>query len=110
MSSSDTSDGDSCEAAPPSSLKNLGRASDLLLGEIGVRTVRDLRVLGAVETWQRLRFAHGDRVTLTWLYALEGALQDCDWRFLTPQRLRALKAVSAKYLRSHQAGRSYPRN
>ena len=100
MSSTGPSSDDPGDAAAPSSLVNLGRASDLLLGEIGIGTVGDLRAIGAIEAWERLRFAHGDRVTVTWLYALEGALQGCDWRYLTSERLEALKAAASDYLRS----------
>lgn len=86
------------DQSPPSSLRNLGRSSDLLLGEIGIRTVADLRALGAMEAWERLRFAHGKRITLVFLYALEGALSDCDWRYLPADRLKALKAAAEAYL------------
>lgn len=84
--------------SPPSSLKNLGRSSDVLLGEIGIGTVADLRALGAMEAWERLRFAHGKRITVTFLYALEGALCDCDWRVLPTEHLQTLKAEANAYL------------
>lgn len=65
---------------PPSSLRNLGPATD-----------RWLREIGRVEAWRRLRFRFGREVNLVLLYAPDGALSGHDWRRLPPGRREALR-------------------
>ena len=42
-------------------LKGLGPKSSQWLAEIDIRTEADLRAIGAVEAWRRLRFVRGPR-------------------------------------------------
>lgn len=60
--------------------------------EIGITTPAALRRAGASEAWRRLRFAHGRRITLTWIYALDIAIRGGRWEDLTPARMAALRA------------------
>ncbi len=78
----------------PSSLRNLGPVADAWLREIGVETVDQLRALGSIAAWARLRFVLGPRVNLNALYALDGALTDHDWRKLPPGRKAELQRVA----------------
>lgn len=79
---------------PPSALPNLGPYSDEQLREIGVATAGDLRALGSIEAWRRLRFRFGARrVNLLFLYALDGALTGHDWRRLPAGRKEELRRV-----------------
>lgn len=78
----------------PSALRNLGSVSDEMLAEIGVETADDLTALGAEEAWRPLKFRFGRHVTLVFLYALEGALTDRDWRKLEPERKERLRRVA----------------
>jgi DNA transformation protein len=55
------------------------------LAEIGVKHEDDLRAMGAVEVYRRLRFVFGREVSIIALLAMEGALPDCDWRRLPPE-------------------------
>jgi DNA transformation protein len=81
---------------PIAQLQGLGPKSSQWLAEIDIRTEADLRAIGAIEAWQRLRFIRGQQVTLNALYAMEAALRDCHWRAL-PQEVKArLKAAVAK--------------
>jgi DNA transformation protein len=66
-----------------SQLRNLGPATERMLAEIGVATSADLRELGSVEAFHKLRFVFGKRVSLNALYAMEAAILECDWRLLS---------------------------
>lgn len=80
-------------------LRNLGPKTAAMLDEIGVATEAELRALGAVECYCRLRFAFGRRISLNALHAMEAALLNIDWRALdtqTKERLR--REVAARSL------------
>lgn len=62
-------------------LKNLGPVSLRWLEEIGVNSLADLERMGPVEAFCRVK-AMGHRPSLNFLYALEGAVRDMDWREL----------------------------
>jgi DNA transformation protein len=64
-------------------LKNLGVASVNILRAVGVNSYEDLRQLGAVEVYRRIR-KRGINVSKVMLYALEGALLDIHWNQLDP--------------------------
>ena len=49
------------------------------LRQTGVRTLEDLREVGALSAYVRVRRA-GSKPSLNLLYALEGALLDCHWQ------------------------------
>lgn len=90
---------------PVASLRNLGPKTARLLAEIGVETESDLRHLGPVEAYRRLKFQFGRQVSLNALYALVGALEERDWRsFGADEKARLLKAVHA----APDAGTSRP--
>jgi len=73
-------------------LRNLGPVTAGRLEDVGIETPEELRAVGAVEAYRRLRFAHPKDTSVIALMALEGALQGVDWRMLDPERLAALKA------------------
>lgn len=81
-------------------LRNLGPKTAAMLGEIGVGTEAELRALGAVECYCRLRFAFGRQVSLNALHAMEAALLNIDWR--------ALDAQTKDRLRREVAARTEP--
>lgn len=72
-------------------LRNLGPASRRWLAAIGVHTRRDLEKLGAVDAYAILK-SHGYKASLNLVYAIEGALRDCDWKRLPARRRAQLKA------------------
>ena len=82
--------------AKPSSLRNLGPKSDAMLAEIGIETVDQLRALGAVEVYSRLKFALGDRVSLNALWAIHAGLQDQHWQRISPEDKARLIAETAQ--------------
>lgn len=64
-------------------LKNLGVASVNILRAVGINTHAELKRIGAVETYRRIR-ARNINVSKVMLYALEGALLDIHWNELSP--------------------------
>ena len=65
--------------APVGALPGLGSLTRSWLEEAGIATVADLRALGSVEAYRRLRFMGPGRVSLNALYALEAGLSGCRW-------------------------------
>jgi DNA transformation protein len=64
---------------PIASLLNLGPKSQQMLTQAGIASVEQLRGLGAVATFARVRSA-GARPSLNLLWALEGALTGLPWQ------------------------------
>ncbi|MCW5699058.1 MAG: TfoX/Sxy family DNA transformation protein [Rhodospirillales bacterium] len=81
-----------------SDLRNLGPVTVRWLGEVGIETADDLRCLGALDAWRRIKFAFGRRVAVNALLALEGALLDCDWRALPEERAKELRRAAAHHV------------
>ncbi len=67
---------------PLSALRNLGPASARWLAEAGIHAESELRVLGAVAAYRRVKHMSPREVTRLMLYALEGALRDVPWNAL----------------------------
>lgn len=60
---------------------NVGPKSAAWLRQVGVRTMDDLKALGSVAVFAKVRKA-GFKPSLNLLYALEGALRGCHWTAL----------------------------
>lgn len=69
-------------------LPGIGPVTQGRLEGAGIRTVGELRSLGSVEAYRRLRFMLPRQVSLNALYALEAALRGCHWLDL-PQDVKA---------------------
>ncbi|MBB4041015.1 DNA transformation protein [Microvirga flocculans] len=76
-------------------LPGIGPVTQGWLSEAGIHTVGELRAIGAVEAYRRLRFMLPRRVSLNALYALEAALRGCHWLDL-PQTVKAALQQEAK--------------
>lgn len=70
-------------------LRNIGPKSTAWLRQVGLRTREDLATCGAVAAYVKVRRA-GFKPSLNLLYALEGALLDCHWQDVPPERREAL--------------------
>lgn len=70
--------------APIASLRNLGPKTGTWLIEAGVETVGDLRRLGAVEVFRRLKMMRSRQVSLNALWAMQAGLMDLPWTALPP--------------------------
>ncbi len=66
-------------------LLNVGPKSAAWLRQVGIRTEDDLRALGAVAAFLKVKRA-GFRPSLNLLYALEGALLGCHWQQVPAER------------------------
>jgi len=84
------------DAAPPAvpsrlrDLRNLGPASERMLLAAGVDTPDELDRLGSVEAYRRA-IAAGGHSSLNFLWSIEAALLDVDWRELPPDRKSMLR-------------------
>lgn len=66
-------------------LRNLGPVSAKILAQVGVWTKADLANLGAREVFHRV-IKSGQASSDTFLYALEGALQNKSWKDIAKER------------------------
>lgn len=78
---------------PTEKIRNVGPKSAAWLRQVGIRTHEELRVLGSVEAYRRVKIA-GFKPTLNLLYAMAGAEDDCHWTALTDERKVALVAAA----------------
>lgn len=76
-------------APPVSKIRNVGPKSAAWLRQIGIRTEEDLRKIGSVEAYRRVKVA-GFKPTLNLLYSMAGAEDDCHWTALSEERKAAL--------------------
>ncbi len=74
--------------APVSTLPGIGPVTRGRLEEAGIRTMSDLKAIGSVEAYRRLKFMLPRQVSLNALYGLEAALRGCHWLDL-PQDVKA---------------------
>lgn len=83
-----------------SDMRNLGPQMEMWLAELDIDDDDDLRQIGAVDAWRRLRFRFGGQVTVTALYAMAAALSGCHWRDLSmAERARLQRAVDEATLK-----------
>lgn len=75
-------------------LKNIGPATARQLREVGIEDAAALRRRGALDAYRRLKHAFPREVSLTMLYALEGALRNCHWNHLPPAVKERLQAAA----------------
>ena len=83
--------------APVDSLPGLGPVTGGWLKEAGIGSAGDLRAIGSVEAYRRLKFMLPRRVSLNALYALEAALRGCHWLDL-PQDVKSALQQQAKII------------
>lgn len=76
-------------------LPNLGPKSTAWLAEVDIRTVEELREVGAVAAYRRLKHWNPRLVSLTALYALHAALEGIHWRAVDADTKARLRAESA---------------
>jgi hypothetical protein len=78
-------------SAAAAKLRNIGPKSMAWLRQTGVRSLDDLKAVGALAAYVRVKRA-GFRPSLNLLYALEGAILDCHWQELPEGRRSELIA------------------
>jgi DNA transformation protein len=65
-----------------------------MLAEAGIRTIGELRELGAVRAYVRVKSLRPKSASLNLLWALAAGLDNRDWRELTAEEKRKLLAES----------------
>ena len=79
-------------------MKNLGPVSAARLRAAGIETPEELRRLGAVEAYVRLKRAFPAETTHTSLYMLHGAVTGVRWYGLSEESRAALRDAAARRL------------
>jgi hypothetical protein len=77
---------------PVALLRNIGPKSASMLALSGIRTIEELRLLGAVGAYHRLKAAFPKRIGSNMLWAIAAGLDDRDWRDLEPDEKSRLLA------------------
>ncbi len=67
---------------PIEHLRNLGPKTSQLLRDVGVATIEDLRKIGPVEAYCRLKSLSPRTVSFNALWAMQAGLLNIDWRQL----------------------------
>ena len=90
-------------------LRNIGPKSMAWLRQTGVRTLDDLKAVGALAAYVRVKRA-GFKPSLNLLYALEGAILDCHWQEIPDERRSdlILQADAAVALLPQPKGKRMP--
>jgi len=90
-------------------LRNIGPKSMAWLRQTGVRTLDDLKAVGALAAYVRVKRA-GFKPSLNLLYALEGAILDCHWQEIPDERrsVLILEAGEAVALLPQPKGKRMP--
>lgn len=89
---------------PVADLKNLGPVTARLLSEVGIETERQLRRIGPIAAYCRLKHLVPRQITLLCLYALEGALNDTHWNKIPGPRKAALRSQMNAAVRDRALG------
>lgn len=87
------------EDEPPITLermKNLGPVSAARLRAVGIGSPEELRRVGAVEAYVRLKRTYPVETTFVSLYALHGAVTDVRWYALSEEARRALRDAASR--------------
>ena len=79
-------------------MQNLGPVIADRLRAIGIETPEELRKLGAIEAYARLKRAYPTVTTHVHLYALHGAVTDVRWYALPEEARAALRDAAARRL------------
>ena len=75
-------------------LKNIGPVTARQLKAVGIASEPELRAVGALDAYRRLKAAFPREITLVCLYVLQGALFDCHWNDLPPGVREQLQATA----------------
>ena len=79
-------------SAPVSALRNLGPKSALMLAEAGIGSVDELREIGAVKAYTRVRQMRSRGASLNLLWSMAAGLEDRSWNDLSTEERAALLA------------------
>ena len=80
------------DSAPVNALRNLGPKSALMLAEAGIGSVDELREIGAVKAYARVRQIRTRGASLNLLWSMAAGLEDRSWNALSTDEKAALVA------------------
>ncbi len=81
---------------PLTDLRNIGAVSARRLAAVGIASGNDMRAVGAVAAYRRVRHSEPRHTSLNLLYALEGALTVRRWQRLSePTKARLRREAGA---------------
>ena len=82
-------------STPVSSLRNLGPKSAVMLAEAGIRSVDELREIGAVKAYARVRQMRTRGASLNLLWSMAAGLTNHGWNALsTTQKVVLLAEIA----------------
>ncbi len=84
-------------------MRNVGPKLAAKLISVGIDTPQKLRKIGAMKAFAKM-YPHGDSYgdfNAAYLYALEGAIRDCDWLDI-PEEIKAKYKAYAQDLQSRK--------
>lgn len=85
-------------------IRNIGPKSAAWLKQVGIKSTADIAGIGAFNAFLKVRRA-GFKASLSLIYALAGAEDDCDWRELNPDRKQTLLAQYESFEAEQKAAR-----
>ena len=91
-----------------SRLAGLGPKSEAWLREVGINTEEELRAIGAIAAYRRLKHWNPRIVSLNALYALHAALNGLHWRAVDDATKARLRAEAGVDLKPRRADRTTP--
>ena len=68
------------DSGPVSGLRNLGPASALMLAEVGIHTVGELRAIGAVKAYVRVKAVRSRGASVNLLWSMAAGLDGRGWQ------------------------------
>jgi len=83
------------QSHPVSELPNLGPKSVLWLAEVGINSADELREVGAIVAYRRLKHWNPRMVGLNALYAMHAALEGVHWRAIDAETKARLRSEAA---------------
>jgi DNA transformation protein and related proteins len=89
------------DSLPVAALRNLGPKSALMLAEAGITTIGELRELGAVKAYLRVKAIRPKSASLNLLWAISAGLDGRDWRELSTKEKCSLQEKARQSLSLH---------
>ena len=80
------------DSGPLSGLRNLGPASVLMLAEAGIHTVGELRAIGAVKAYVRVKAVRSRGASVNLLWSMAAGLDGRGWQEVSAKEKESLLA------------------
>lgn len=77
---------------PVTMLRNLGPASAMMLAEVGIRTIGELRTIGAAKAYVRVRAVRTRGASVNLLWSMAAGLDGRGWQEVSAEEKESLLA------------------